>query len=91
MVDAAESDDYVTAPILWRPLAAQGQAYAQYYRGGMDPGRTAPGIFRFKDGRGGTPYRLAPEVEASSTGLRDRLVRWRVTRARRDEAGARAA
>ena len=35
MVEAAESGDYVTALRLWRPLAAQGYAYAQYNLGGM--------------------------------------------------------
>ncbi len=35
MVEAAESGDYVTALRLWRPLAAQGHAYAQYNLGGM--------------------------------------------------------
>ncbi len=35
MVEAAESGDYVTALRLWRPLATQGHAYAQYNLGGM--------------------------------------------------------
>lgn len=78
--------------LLWRAVCdMKARGHAAFDLGGMDRERTAPGIFRFKDGLGGTSYRLAPEIEASSTGLRDRLVRWRVTRARRDESGARAA
>ena len=78
--------------ILWRAVCdMKARGCKSFDLGGMDPDRTARGVFRFKDGLGGTPYRLAPEIETKSSGLRDRLVRWRVARARRDEAGARAA
>ncbi|MBI4369989.1 MAG: GNAT family N-acetyltransferase [Elusimicrobia bacterium] len=53
--------------------------------GGADPERTPPGIFHFKAGVKGQPYRLAPELE-SYAGLISKVVRWRVNRAR--SAGA---
>ena len=78
--------------LLWRAVCdMKARGCALFDLGGMDPERTAPGIFRFKDGLGGTPYRLAPEIEAPSSGLLNRLVRWRVTRARGGDAGVRAA
>jgi hypothetical protein len=48
----------------------------------MDPEITPKGIYDFKEGLGGTPYRLAPELELGGDSLRGRLVRWRVNRAR---------
>ena len=43
MVEAAESGDYMTALRLWRPLAAQGYAYAQYKLGvTYDKGQGVP-------------------------------------------------
>ncbi len=49
--------------------------------GGLDPDATPDGIRRFKEGLGGTAYRLAPEMDAAGSIL-SRLVRWRVVRAR---------
>ncbi|GAB6052254.1 hypothetical protein JCM17960_10740 [Magnetospira thiophila] len=60
--------------------------------GGMDARLTPPGIFKFKQGLGGTAYRLAGEMEALPggplRGLAARLVRHKVTRARAAEGGA---
>ena len=53
----------------------------------MDPELTPKGIFEFKKGIGGIPYRLAPEIEANGKGLRTRLVRWWVVRARGAASG----
>lgn len=69
--------------LLWHSiemLKSEGVGY--FDLGGMDPARTPPGIFEFKQRVGGTPYRLAAEIEAGGDGLIGRLVRWRVRRAR---------
>ncbi|MDH5748357.1 MAG: GNAT family N-acetyltransferase [Rhodospirillales bacterium] len=68
--------------LLWRAVETmKAQGCRRFDLGGMDEVLTPPGIFRFKAGLGGTPYRLAPEVEALGGGLVGRLVRWRVARA----------
>lgn len=69
--------------LLWRALLAAKAAGARWFDlGGMDPLVTPKGIFNFKSGVGGTIYRLADELEADDSGLRARLVRWRIARAR---------
>ena len=69
--------------LLWRAVLAMKEAGAERFDlGGMDPDLTPPGIYRFKRGLGGTPYRLAPELEALGGGPLGRLVRWRIRRAR---------
>ncbi len=69
--------------LLWRALLAEKEAGTRSFDlGGMDPTLTPKGILAFKTGLGGTPYRLADELEADDAGLRARLVRWRVSRAR---------
>jgi hypothetical protein len=69
--------------LLWRAvMAMQEQGVRRFDLGGQDPRLTPPGIHRFKDGLGGVPYRLAPELEALGGGLVGRLVRWRVRAAR---------
>ncbi|MEQ8195216.1 MAG: GNAT family N-acetyltransferase [Rhodospirillales bacterium] len=57
---------------------------------GMDPELTPKGVYDFKQGLGGRPYRLMNEVEAHDGGWRSRLVRWRVARMRRagEKAGS---
>ncbi|MBT3907004.1 MAG: hypothetical protein HOF30_15135, partial [Rhodospirillaceae bacterium] len=62
--------------------ALKQQGIRQFDVGGMDEILTPKGIYRFKEGLGGTPYRLAPELELGGDSLRGRLVRWRVNRAR---------
>ncbi len=70
--------------LLWRAMmAARKQGLSRFDVGGMDPDLTPSGIFKFKQGTGALPYRLAPEIEAFDGGLSARLVRWRVNRARR--------
>lgn len=67
--------------LLWRALMAMKAAgFTRCDLSGMDPLRTPKGIFEFKDGVGGTPYRLIEEYDAAH-GLIGRLVRWRVGRA----------
>jgi len=69
--------------LLWRALLAEKQNGARWFDlGGMDPDLTPQGVLAFKAGIGGTPYRLESEIEADDAGLRSRLVRWRVARAR---------
>ena len=69
--------------LLWRAVVAmQEQGVRRFDLGGLDARLTPPGIHRFKDGLGGVPYRLAPELEALGGGLLGRLVRWRVRAAR---------
>ncbi len=69
--------------LLWRAVVAmQEQGVQRFDLGGLDARLTPPGIHRFKDGLGGVPYRLAPELEALGGGLLGRLVRWRVRAAR---------
>ncbi len=69
--------------LLWRAVVAMKERGARRFDlGGLDARLTPPGIRRFKDGLGGTPYRLAPELEALGGGLLGRLVRWRVRAAR---------
>lgn len=69
--------------LLWRALAGARERGADAFDvGGMDAALTRAGIYRFKQGLGGAPYRLADEAEAWR-GAVNRLVRWRVSRARR--------
>ncbi len=69
--------------LLWRVAAAmKAEGFRRFDLGGVDPDLTPKGVFRFKDGLAGTPYRLAREVEALDGGPLGRLVRWRVNRAR---------
>ena len=75
--------------LLWRALiAARAAGCATFDLGGMDPDLTPPGIFHFKDGLGGTRYRLCGEIEAPPRSALARLVRWRTARAR--DSGQRA-
>jgi lipid II:glycine glycyltransferase (peptidoglycan interpeptide bridge formation enzyme) len=69
--------------LLWRAIEdARSAGLRRFDLGGMDAERTPRGIYDFKRGVSGAPYRLMPEIEARPTGLRARLVRWRVRRAR---------
>ena len=68
--------------LLWRAVCAMKErGFGRFDLGGLDPDLTPAGIRHFKEGLGGVPYRLAPEVEAVG-GVLGRLVRWRVRRAR---------
>jgi lipid II:glycine glycyltransferase (peptidoglycan interpeptide bridge formation enzyme) len=69
--------------LLWRAVEAlKQQGFRRFDLGGMDEILTPKGIYRFKEGLGGAPYRLASELELGGDSLRGRLVRWRVNRAR---------
>ncbi|MBM3580531.1 MAG: GNAT family N-acetyltransferase [Alphaproteobacteria bacterium] len=69
--------------LLWHALLAAKDSGVRWFDvGGMDKKRTPQGIYHFKAGLGGAPYRLAGEIEACPTDLRARLVRWRVRNAR---------
>lgn len=69
--------------LLWRAIEEmKSRGAAHFDLGGMDSELTPPGIYRFKEGVGGERYRLAPELETAGGGLRARLVRRRVNKAR---------
>jgi peptidoglycan pentaglycine glycine transferase (the first glycine) len=69
--------------LLWGAVEALKEKGVGYFDlGGMDDVLTPLGIYKFKEGLGGTPYRLAPEIEFGGDTIRGRLVRWRVNRAR---------
>lgn len=69
--------------LLWRAILAEKEAGTRWFDlGGMDPILTPKGVFEFKRGLGGVSYRLADEIEADDSGLRARLVRWGIARAR---------
>jgi lipid II:glycine glycyltransferase (peptidoglycan interpeptide bridge formation enzyme) len=69
--------------LVWRAISTMhDQGFKRFDVSGMDPEITPKGIYDFKEGLGGTPYRLAPELELGGDSLRGRLVRWRVNRAR---------
>jgi hypothetical protein len=61
--------------------------YRWFDLGGMDPKHTPAGIFHFKAGLGGTPYRLVREFDADDGGWRSRGVRWYVSRVRQASGG----
>lgn len=68
--------------LLWRAMMqARAEGARRFDLGGMDERLTPSGIYRFKAEVGGTPYRLADEVEACPWDPLARLVRWRVGRA----------
>ena len=67
--------------LLWRAMIAAKESGARWFDlGGMDENRTPEGIYHFKAGLSGTPYRLADEIEYCPPDIRARLVRWRVRR-----------
>ncbi len=69
--------------LLWQAMAAMKDEKSTIFDlGGMDEELTPKGIYKFKQGLNGTPYRLVPELEAVGGGLLGWLVRWRVNRAR---------
>ena len=68
--------------MLWSALAASHAAGAQLFDvGGMDAKRTPKGIFDFKDGLRGAPYRLAREIDCCG-GPVARLIKARTDMAR---------
>lgn len=70
--------------LIWRAICDACDAGAGYFDvSGMDPDTTPKGIFEFKSGLNGDPYRLSGEIESVGGGLRAALVRWQVERAKR--------
>lgn len=68
--------------LLWRAMLAAKEAGVRWFdAGGMDEKRTPEGIYHFKAGLGGAPYRLAEEMDFCPADVRARLVRWTVRRA----------
>ena len=62
--------------LLWRAIRDAKSSGARYFDlGGLDPDRTPKGIFDFKSGVAGLPYRLAPEIESIDGGIRAAIVR----------------
>ncbi|MEE8393457.1 MAG: GNAT family N-acetyltransferase, partial [Rhodospirillales bacterium] len=62
--------------LLWRALAEmKDRGCAALDLSGMDEVLTPRGIYQFKEGLSGVPYRLVPELEAGGGGIMGRLVR----------------
>jgi hypothetical protein len=73
--------------LLWKAVSfLKDSGCEQFDLGGMDENDKSSGPSRFKAGLRGTPYRLAPELEAHNGGLAARLVRRRVEAFRRAES-----
>ena len=69
--------------LLWTAInRLRADGFERLDLGGMDEHATTPGIFEFKQRVGGTPYRLANELESIPNSLVGRLVRASVARAR---------
>jgi lipid II:glycine glycyltransferase (peptidoglycan interpeptide bridge formation enzyme) len=69
--------------LLWRAvMEMKGRGLKRFDVGGMDEALTPKGIYDFKSGLGGVPYRHMNELEADDGSMRSRMVRWRVQRAR---------
>jgi len=67
--------------LLWQAVCQMKTlGYKWFDLGGMDPELTPSGIFHFKAGLNGTPYRLVSELEGHNGGLRSRALRWYVSR-----------
>ncbi|MHC8508253.1 MAG: GNAT family N-acetyltransferase [Rhodospirillales bacterium] len=68
--------------LLWAALTAAKDAGARTFDlGGMDPFKTPKGVFGYKDGMQGAPYRLMNEIDAAA-GVGARLIRARTDAAR---------
>ncbi len=69
--------------LLWQAIdEMKNLGYRRFDLGGMASQQTAAGIFHFKAGLGGVPYRLVGELEALDGGWLSRIIRWRVCRVR---------
>jgi len=69
--------------LLWRAVCEMKElGYRWFDLGGMDLYQTPSGIFHFKAGLGGTPYRLVGEFEAHDGRWVSKMIRWRVHRVR---------
>ena len=69
--------------VLWRAICeAKAGGFRWFDVGGMHPTQTPRGILQFKAGMAPTTYHLIGDMEVPPKGLRSRLIRWRVQRAR---------
>jgi hypothetical protein len=69
--------------LLWQAICQMKQSgYQRFDLGGVNPQTTPPGIFSFKSGLKGTPYRMAGEIEAYDRSLFNHGIRWYITRTR---------
>ena len=69
--------------LLWRAICQMKElGYRWFDIGGMSPTGTPAGIFHFKSGLGGEPYKLISEFECFRDGLLNQVIRWWVRRAR---------
>lgn len=65
--------------LLWRAVAQmKEQGFRWFDLGGMHPEQTPGGIYHFKSGLGGQPYRFIGELEAYRPSWRNRAIRWRI-------------
>jgi lipid II:glycine glycyltransferase (peptidoglycan interpeptide bridge formation enzyme) len=65
--------------LLWRAVAQmKEQGYRRFDLGGMNPDQTLAGIYHFKSGLRGRPYRFVGELEAYRPTWRNRALRWRI-------------
>ncbi len=62
------------------------RGYKWFDVGGADPERTPPGILHFKEGLGGTPYRLVGEFEAYEGGFISWTIKMMIRRYRKAQA-----
>ena len=69
--------------LVWNAIQyLKDSGYRWFDLGGMDPDHTSPGIIQFKAGLNGNPYQYVGEFDVSNRSLTNRVVRWRVRRAR---------
>jgi hypothetical protein len=75
--------------LLWHAMETMASlGLRRYDLGGMHPDLTPRGIFHFKEGAGGSFYRLANEVETTGRDWRSVLIRRRVEAARQVGTGS---
>ena len=71
--------------LVWKGIEFAKKFCCQYFDlGGMDKGLTPPGIYNFKKGLNGTPYRLASEITGAHHKLLGNLLDFGVARSRTD-------
>ena len=73
--------------LLWQAIRyLKDSGYRCFDLGGMDLDHTPPGILGFKAGLNAVPYQYIGEFDALDSGWVNRVVRWRVRRARKQIA-----
>ncbi len=73
--------------LLWNAIRYLKESGFRWFDlGGMDLDHTPPGILQFKAGLNALPYEYVGEFDALDSGWANRVVRWRVRRARRQIA-----